>query len=255
MVRPLSGVRVSEPTVCAVMLTKDRPDLARRAVECFRRQTYHNKKLLVYDSGESDDEIAFGCGPEVYHVQIPFPEPRTIGDLRNLANSYSTPYDHAQSDILIHWDDDDWSHPDRIAEQVALLQASGADAVGYNKMLFWRTDAHCQINGAPEAWLYTNNDPRYCLGTSLCYWRKTWEANPFPLTSQGEDLAWLGKLKTIGFSSLQLPRLSSFPQPRMIASIHGGNTSNAYDPAKMRAAKEWRRVPEWDAHCARVMAL
>ena len=41
-------------------------------------------------------------------------------------------------DILIHWDDDDYSHPNRIAEQVALLKSSGADVVGFSEMLSWR---------------------------------------------------------------------------------------------------------------------
>ncbi len=31
---------MNEPTVCAMMLTADRPELAKRAVECFRAQTY-----------------------------------------------------------------------------------------------------------------------------------------------------------------------------------------------------------------------
>ena len=42
------------------------------------------------------------------------------------------------ADILVHLDDDDYSHPNRIAEQVVLLQSSGADCVGYREMLFWQ---------------------------------------------------------------------------------------------------------------------
>ena len=45
--------------------------------------------------------------------------------------------------------------------------------------------------------------------------------------------------------------------PRMIARIHGGNTSTAYDPALMRASEMqgsgWRRVPEWDSYCRGLM--
>jgi hypothetical protein len=39
----------------------------------------------------------------------------------------------------------------------------------------------------------------------------------------------------------------------MIASIHGGNTQN-YDLV-VGQSTNWRRVPEWDAHCRKVMAL
>ena len=42
-------------------LTKDRPEMLARAVDCFRRQTYKDKWLLILDTGapsvlyESDD--------------------------------------------------------------------------------------------------------------------------------------------------------------------------------------------------------
>ena len=245
---------MSKPTVCAVMLTCDRPEMARRAVECFRSQTYQAKKLLVYNSGESD-EIECGCGPECYHVIIQFPASAspTIGTLRNLANSYRTGFGHEQSDILIHWDDDDWSHPNRIAEQVALLQSSGADVVGYNEMLFWREPEMQNSLGLTrpgEAWLYSGS-PAQILGTSLCYWRRTWERKPFEATSQGEDARFIAGLKCGGITSLQ------GSEPRMIARIHAGNSSNAYRPDVMAAVErqggEWRRVPEWDVQCRSVM--
>ena len=68
-------------------------------------------------------------------------EQATIGTkLRNFAGEANGPA--WMPEILIHWDDDDYSHPNRIAEQVALLQSSGADAtVGFREMLFWREDA------------------------------------------------------------------------------------------------------------------
>ena len=137
------NVKQETPTVCAVMLTADRPELAKRAVECFRRQTYPNKTLLIYDTGTDDAE---DC-PADYPLIIWIPEEarrRTIGELRNAANSHIEGVEvHLESgttkdcgavgiihwaDIIIHWDDDDYSHPNRIAEQVALLQSSGPTA-------------------------------------------------------------------------------------------------------------------------------
>ena len=275
------------------MLTADRPEYARRAVECFRRQTYPAKRLLIYDTGTDDAE---DC-PGDYPLVIWIPEEsrgRTIGELRNAANSHvegvevdlsaGTSKD-CGADILIHWDDDDYSHPNRIAEQVALLQSSGADVVGYRECLFWRetpqaikdhyaevqrrypTDpnvpmpAHLQLR-LGEAWLYSNPDPRYCLGTSLCYWRKTWERKPFEATSQGEDIRFCTGLKCIGIPSTfrwMGPSGSGHDdlQPRMIARIHSGNTSTVYRPELMAAIErqggEWKRVPEWDSYCRGVM--
>lgn len=252
----------TDPTVCCVMLTADRPELAQRAVECFRRQAYPAKRLLVYDTGAEDVEMDWlGDEDDSRHQDIEVLESagvdhhgerKTIGYLRNRANAAAAERD---APILIHWDDDDWSHPNRIAEQVALLQSSEADCVGYREMLFWQEKIPGKIGIEPginqmerpgEAWLYSNRDPRYCLGTSLCYWRKTWERKPFEATSQGEDERFTTGLKCFG---------SDFgrEQPRMIARIHAGNTSNAYDPGVMRKSAEWKRVPEWDEHCRRVM--
>ena len=268
---------MAEPSICAVMLTKDRPELARRAVECFRRQTYPAKSMLVYETGFPTKLRPGVGGGNVFHWSGGRPEDnkRTIGELRNVANGYSakTP-NFPASDILMHWDDDDWSHPNRIAEQVELLQSPGVDVVGYNEMLFSRrmvSRVMCDSFGGEgpdgrievdryEAWLYSNPNPGYALGTSLCYWRKTWERKPFAATSKGEDLQFITGLKCVGRSSIEgcAPGSIAEAEPRMIARIHGSNTSTAYDPRKMEAESRlanplWRRVPEWDEHCRSVM--
>jgi hypothetical protein len=101
-----------------------------------------------------------------------------------------------------------------------------------------------------EAWLYTAQDPRYCVGSSLCYWRSTWERKPFPAVTHGEDTQWQTGLKRASVSSIngihkQQPFEYDPPEPRLIATIHGGNTALHID----EKAQEWRRVPEWDTYC------
>ena len=273
---------MSKPTVCAILLTADRPEFARRAVESFRRQTYPAKRLLVYDTGAEDVEMDWlGDEEDSRHQDIEVLESagvdhhgerKTIGYLRNRANAAAAERD---ASILIHFDDDDWSHPNRIAEQVALLQSSGADCVGYREMLFWAGQraqieidpSRCGPDGAGvlgivksvgEAWLYSNRNPGYALGTSLCYWRKTWERKPFTATSRGEDLQFITGLKCVGVPSTfrwMGPSCSGHEdlQPRMIARIHPGNTSDAYKPEALARASEWRRVPEWDSDARKVM--
>lgn len=248
---------MNEPLVCCVMLTRDRPELAARAIRCFEAQTYKRKRLLIWDTSVETHEHG---GPRIIHE---FPQMRgaTIGELRNVANRYaSTHYVAAadRPDLFAHWDDDDWSHPMRLAEQVALIEGDPKlDAVGYSDMLF--SVRRCAECGDPacahqgikieDAWLYTSTSD-YLLGTSLMYRRAAWERKRFEHVSQGEDKRWLKGMRTLGHTSLfrwSGPSGSGHDdlQPRMIASIHGANTSSRIDPT----SENWKRVPEWDAHC------
>lgn len=260
---------MSEPLVCAVMLTKDRPEMAARAVRAFREQTYQNKRLLIWDTGELNQcfDTMEETDPE-YIVHVPAPAYReiTIGALRNEAVRFWNDYD-----IVIHWDDDDWSHPNRIAEQVAHLQSSGADVVGYNELLFWRSPlpgpAPLEIKqsfpplppapsapGNSQAWLWKAGNPLITpCGTSLCYWRAAWERNPFPDTSHAEDRLFCERLNWRAMSSI----IGWEPEPRLIASIHGGNTAG-YDLEGILArggGTSWRRAVEWDKYARERMAL
>jgi len=257
---------MSNPTVCAIMLVNGRPGMVKRAIRSFREQTYQRKMLVIYDTtpGDMTFDIKY---PEARIVdEWPTDERsmvRTIGYLRNGANG------HVEEDIICHWDSDDWSHPRRIEEQVALLQASGKECVGYRDMLFW-DERVCQGRAsdgssvgpptkAGAAWLYSNNDSRYCLGTSLCYWRRVWEARPFPDEPKhrggtGEDTLWLQEVDSFGIASCSpRPNIGYGMAPRMIAAIHEDNTQR-YD-VTVGQSTSWRRAPEWDKHCAEVMKL
>ncbi len=283
-----------DPTVVAVMLTANRPEMARQAVQSFRAQTYPAKRLLIWDSSRPPSDADYGrmsWNDDEYYIRDW--NPVTVGALRNKANDYALSNEgFAAPDIVCHWDDDDYSHPNRIAEQVALLQASGAQACGYNSMLFWREGEPPRYGAISayeparlgEAWLYTGS----ILGTSLMYWRTAWERKHFEAMSNGEDTRWLMGMKAHAVSAVADCRItveridittgglsgppSTFREyasgppeihgePRMIARIHSGpsgNTSNAYNPQVMRAVEkqggEWRRVPEWDEHCRKVFA-
>ena len=225
-----------EPLVCAVMLTKDRSEMAARAVRAFREQTYQNKRLYILDTG-NENAGYFLDDDDVSHRWADISlQTWSIGRLRNEAC-----HNNADADIFIHWDDDDWSHPSRIAEQVAHLQLSGADVVGYDELLFWD-------GRIGEAWIYSNKLAK--AGTSFCYWRKTWEARPFPDLPRpergacGEDWEWA--------AGLNMARVSGIgDEPRIIASIHGGNTSS-YEIVE---GSNWHRAPEWDDYCREWMAL
>lgn len=248
------------PLVCAVTLTRDRPAMARRAIAAFRTQTYWRKRLFILDSGGPD--TPYGETDAATVLVYPDLKGATIGRLRNAANRCAV--DHSGADIIVHWDDDDVSHPQRIAEQVELLKASGKACVGYREVLFWDTRSR------NESWLYANPDARYVVGASMCYWRSAWEACPFDDAPHEDQRWWLANAaKCVGVSAFR----SSMPAdlreeyfievvanpsfaPRLICQIHGGN-SEAYDRTIMEAGGggTWQRAPHFDAYCAERMKL
>ncbi len=249
---------MSAPTVACVMLANGRPDMVKRAVKCFRAKTYENATLFIWDQslyGKPSGSALDYSDYKTLHLHAR--TPGSIGWMRNAANEFGG---HKYgNDIICHWDSDDWSHPNRIAEQVALLQSSGAECVGYDEMLFWNR-APGQFCGS---WLYRAAIPNYAIGTSMCYWRSTWDRRPFPDRSEGcDDLEWFNRGVKI-FSGSSVPELTwgrnAVPvspedigaEPRMIASIHGGNTCARINVC----AREWARVPEWDGYCRTEMAL
>lgn len=218
---------------CVMLMLPGREAFQHQAVKCFDSQTYTGGLRLL---------------------TLPADPARTIGAMRNYANSLLT-----DCDIVCHWDDDDWSHPNRIAEQVALLQATGADCVGYNEMLFWRERAPERPG---ESWLYSNQNPRYALGTSLCYWRLAWEARPFQDINHGEDTEWLKGVRCEAVSSGKPSSRAIYSADviSMIARIHSGNSSSAYNPREMAenagmpaSERQWSWVPAWDKVCREVM--
>ena len=255
---------MSLPAVFAVMLTRNRAEMACRAVECFRQQTYpaDRRVLLVYDTSTDRPAWQTKADNEAY-LWAPDAHGQPIGTLRNLANDVAVtgvggnrPGLIGAPDILCHWDDDDWSHWARIAEQVKALDALDGSwrralfgagtrldgvgqtvkAVGYNEMLFW--------NGT-ECWKYRGS-PDYIVGTSLCYWRAAWERKPFPALHTGEDTEWQRGLRISAVSGVYV---AGDAQPRMIGGVHPRNTTCKI----LYPVPEWKRTPEWDVYCERRM--
>lgn len=247
------------PSVTAMLLTNGtRPEMLKRAAAAFWSQSYVNKRLLVINSGSL---LYDWSGTQATVVRC---QGTSIGQLRNFAAEI------AQSDILVHWDDDDWSHRERLTEQVAFLDYAQSAAVGYRDMIFWDERGKCSGCGAVEvqphlsactrrgpvtgdddfrnlkgeAWTYRCANPHFPVGTSLMYWRSAWLAHPFPSKNVGEEVEWLLRVPAQCLSSLGAA-------PRMIASIHGQNTSSRIDATK----KEWRRDVAMDRYCAEVMKL
>ena len=121
--------------------------------------------------------------------------------------------------------------------------------MGYDELLFWRG---AMAGALGEAWLYRAPHGT-APGTSLCFWRKSWERKPFPdlpriiagkNVGTSEDVEWLKGLNLATMTSFCTSRPAD--GPRLIATIHRGNTM-PYD--NLEGSSSWRRVPEWDSYC------
>jgi len=208
-------VKEKQPKVGVLLLTTDgRSQYLERALRCLEAQTYKHTDLIVVDSSRYNR-----IGPT-----------RSIGALRNMGAKAAV---EMKCDVIVHWDDDDYSFPGRIERQ--LEQLKPVHAVGWRELAFWDSTRQ-------QSFRYFSGSPRYACGTSLCYRAEEWQKNPFPDLQVGEDAAWCAKVKPYGM-------LNSYEF--LIAEIHGSNTSSHVDPN----AEEWTRTPSRDAHLAKVMAL
>lgn len=162
--------------VSCVMPTWNRRAFIPGAIDSFLRQTYEPRELVILDDG---DEPIQDLIPQDSRIRYAFEGKRRItGDKRNRVNEL------ARGDVICHFDDDDWSAPDRIADQVARLKASGKPATGYSTLLFW------DVKGK-VARRYRSAISGYVCGTTLCYTREFWNQRHFRAKQMGSDNDWV----------------------------------------------------------------
>ncbi len=213
------------PRVSCVMPTRERPQLALHALQCFHAQNYPSKELIILDDGDAPSfPLTTPFGPDVCYLRDT--KRHSIGYKRNQLAAL------ADGEWICHFDSDDYSHPDRIACQVELLKNSGKEVAGFHSILFASPVAQ-------RAWKYTAGRPDYALGTSLFYTRRWWAEHPFPDIDGGEDDAFMRAGREAG----QL--VSADGQDMIIARIHSGNISQKHpDRCELYTPVVWMDLPQ-----------
>jgi len=106
---------IDQPLVSCICITRNRVELLRRAINCFKGQSYFNKELVIlYESDDLETGEYLKC-LEDSKIQIVEVNPNlrlTLGELRNLGIKSS------KGEYFCQWDDDDWYHIRRLEFQM-----------------------------------------------------------------------------------------------------------------------------------------
>lgn len=160
------------------MPTADRRSFVKLALYYFLRQDYPNRELIIVDDGMDPVEDLIPADPRIHYHRLTVR--KKIGTKRNIACQL------AQSNIIAHWDDDDWVAARRLNYQVTQLQKSQASICGLDKLYYYRPKTN-------QAWqfVYPKGEKFWLAGNVLCYKKSFWERHPFLDIDIGEDLQFV----------------------------------------------------------------
>jgi glycosyltransferase involved in cell wall biosynthesis len=113
---------VEDALVSCICVTRNRVALLKRAVHSFQYQTYSPCELII--QYEADDlatrtYLSTLVDPRIVPMEVQAMPRLSLGSRRNIAVR------DARGKYIAQWDDDDWSAPSRLAEQVAAIRTSG----------------------------------------------------------------------------------------------------------------------------------
>jgi glycosyltransferase involved in cell wall biosynthesis len=159
--------------VSAIMPTKNRADCIGMAIACFLSQTVTDSELLILDDGSDDTTFKIPADPRIRYRCC---KPTMLGEKRNLC------CEAAQAPVIMHFDDDDWSAPGRMEDQLRRLEDSTKQVTGYHSLLWYD-----ETERKAYRYKHPSTGP-YAIGTSLCYFKNWWAKYPFNAKKRvGED--------------------------------------------------------------------
>lgn len=191
------------PLVSAVMPTHNRKDLIGMAIDAYLAQTFRDKELVILDSGDDGTEEIVPRREDIRYCRPA--RKLNVGGMRNAAVNL------AQGKIILHWDSDDWSAPERMERQVKRLYDSQKQLTGFHDVLYY--DAR---DG--KTYHYMHYLPPFAAGTSMCYFKAWWEKHKFNEVVVGEDSDFSSAAK----GQLQLD--SCLTDGMLVARTHGKNS-------------------------------
>lgn len=213
------------PRVSAICITDHRIDFLKRSTNCFLRQTYPNKELVVvfpFDDEETGEYLSSLDSPEIRLIPVDPSDPISLGEKRNLGIQLSDGY------YFCTWDDDDWYHQDRIANQVAHLQSTGLRSTTLSNVLVYDMQEKEAFISYARPWEQTLLCERSVIKEGIRYGN----------LNKGEDSVLVSALKRMETVNVLFSPWS------YIYIYHGGNTwhrehwnDNIFQPGKKLGAE------------------
>lgn len=201
----LRSCTAARPLVTCVMPTADRREFVPLAIDCFLRQDYEPRELLILDDGADRVGDLVPDDPRIRYVEL--------GDRLVLGAKRNRACELARGELIAHWDDDDWHAPHRLSYQVGELERAAADLCGPSQLLY-------ASPADRRAWMYAYPQARkrWAAGNALLYRRSMWERNPFPEVAVGEDtrFVWSGAARNLHVQA---------DHRVVVGVVHGRNTS------------------------------
>ncbi len=203
----------NEPLISCLCITRNKIEYLKRAVACFRGQTYPNKELvIVYEDDDANTvEIAESLrSDDILLVELGASPKLTLGELRNIS------VEACRGTYFCQWDDDDWYHNQRLEVQMEACRQSCKPANILVNWLMYDLTKH-------EAYFSFHN---MWDGSILCR-KDVFKEFKYPSLSKGEDSQFLLKLFYANY-------LYPVVKPSLYIYVyHGRNTWDREHFAKM----------------------
>jgi len=106
---------VEKPLVSCVCVTRDKPQHLKRAIECFKAQTYSPKELVIVyldDDFRTRELMQTVTDSNIRSWEVSADLGLSLGEQRNISVS------RCNGEYCCQWDDDDWYHVRRLEVQL-----------------------------------------------------------------------------------------------------------------------------------------
>jgi glycosyltransferase involved in cell wall biosynthesis len=213
--------KTPQPLVSCIMPTYNRRKFVPHAIKYFLRQELQNKELIIVDDGTDGIEDLVPKQDNIKYVRLS--NKITLGEKLNIACS------EASGSIIANWDDDDWYAPRRLNYQVDALSNYETKVCGINNLLYF--DLRQQ---KAYQYKYPENQRKWLLGSSLCYYKSQWETHPFEKINVGMDGLFVWSTSSSMVTALEDSTMS-------VHMIHDQNVS-----PKNTSGEWWHHYPVED---------